>query len=157
VAKGGCETCHRVDSWRDITFDHGQTKYPLVAGHVGVACVPCHRRSVPPDRPAELRFAGVPRACEGCHRDPHLGQFTRKDGTVSCDRCHTAQSLKLTKFDHSRDAAYHLDGAHARLACAACHRTEVRNGVSFVRYKPLPTTCRGCHGASRQPAKGERP
>ena len=65
-------------------------------------------------------------------------------------------NLKASKFDHARDAAYRLDGAHVRLACAACHRPETRNGVTFVRYKPLPTTCRGCHGGSQPPATGER-
>jgi len=99
----------------------------------------------------------VPQACEGCHRDPHQGQFAGAGGPVSCERCHTTDDLKPSKFDHSRDAAYELDGAHARLACSACHRLETRNGVTFVRYKPLPTTCRGCHGASRQPGNGERP
>jgi hypothetical protein len=157
VAKGGCETCHRVESWRDIAFDHGQTKYPLVGAHARVACTPCHRRTASPGQPPELRFGGVPQACASCHRDPHQGQFAGKDGTVSCDRCHTTQSLKATKFDHSRDTRYRLDGAHARLACAACHRTETRNGATFVRYKPLPTTCRGCHGAGQVPTKGERP
>jgi hypothetical protein len=76
---------------------------------------------------------------------------------VSCERCHTTDDLKPSRFDHTRDAAYELDGAHARLACSACHLLETRNGVTFVRYKPLPTTCRGCHGASRQPGNGERP
>jgi hypothetical protein len=65
-------------------------------------------------------------------------------------------NLKASKFDHARDAAYRLDGAHVRLACAACHRPETRNGVTFARYKPLPTTCRGCHGGSQPSANGER-
>jgi hypothetical protein len=155
VAKGGCESCHRVDSWREVTFDHGLTKYALVGGHARVSCAPCHLRAVAPGRPAELRFAGVPQACESCHRDTHQGQFVRQ-GAVSCERCHTTQSLKATQFDHSRDSAYRLDGAHVRLACAACHRPETRNGVTFLRYKPLPTTCRGCHGSSQPPTNGER-
>ena len=156
VAKGGCETCHRVESWREIAFDHGQTKYPLVGSHTRVACASCHRRSVAAGRPAELRFAGVPQACESCHRDPHQGQFARA-GAVSCERCHTTANLRASKFDHARDSAYRPDGAHARLACTACHRPETRNGVTLVRYKPLPTTCRGCHGTSPKPAQGERP
>ena len=156
VAKGGCEACHRVESWRQVAFDHGQTRYSLSGRHARVACVSCHRRAQA-GQSARLRFAGVPQACEGCHRDPHQGQFAGTGGPVACERCHTTDDLKPSKFDHSRDAAYELDGAHARLACSACHRLETRNGVTFVRYKPLPTTCRGCHGASRQPGNGERP
>jgi hypothetical protein len=98
----------------------------------------------------------VPVSCEGCHRDPHQGQLAR-GGAASCERCHTTDNLAAAKFDHARDAAWHLDGAHSRVACAACHRPETRSGVTFVRYKPLPTTCRGCHGATPPPANGGRP
>ena len=154
VAKAGCESCHRVDSWREVAFDHAQTRYPLSGAHARVACAPCHREAGPP---ARLRFTGVPQACDGCHRDPHQGQFARAGGAVACDRCHTTDSLKASKFDHGRDTAYRLDGAHARIACTKCHRPETRNGVAFVRYKPLPTTCRGCHGSSLPPANGGRP
>ncbi len=153
-AKGACESCHRVESWRQVAFDHGQTRYPLSGRHARVACVSCHRVAEV-GQAARLRFAGLPQACDGCHRDPHQGQFAGAGGRVPCERCHTTEGLKASRFDHSRDAAYALDGAHARLACAACHRPETRNGVTFVRYKPLPTTCRGCHGG--QPAKGDRP
>jgi hypothetical protein len=156
VAKGGCESCHRVDSWRDVTFDHTQTRYPLSGSHARVACAPCHRRAEG-GQPARLRFAGVAQTCEGCHRDPHLGQFARAGKSVSCELCHTTENLKASKFDQARDAAWRLDGAHARVACSACHRPETRNGVAFVRYAPLPTTCRGCHGSSRTPANGDRP
>jgi hypothetical protein len=154
VAKGGCEACHRVDSWRQVAFDHAQTRYPLTGSHARVACGPCHR---PAGGPAPLRFAGVPLVCEGCHRDPHQGQFARGSSGSACDRCHTTDNLKASRFDHSRDAAYHLDGAHARLACSACHRPETRGGATFVRYKPLPTTCSGCHGPSGRPTKGDTP
>jgi hypothetical protein len=157
VAKGGCETCHRVDSWRQVAFDHAQTRYPLSGSHARVACTPCHRRSAAPGAPAVLRFAGVTQTCDGCHRDPHQGQFARPGGASACERCHTTENLKASRFDHSRDAAYKLDGAHARLACSACHRPETRNGATFIRYKPLPTTCRGCHGPSGRPANGEKP
>jgi hypothetical protein len=157
VAKGGCELCHRVDSWREIEFDHGQTRYPLSGSHARVACRRCHgRRDAAPATPP-LRFAGVPRSCEGCHRDPHQGQFARAGGGTDCERCHTTDNLKASKFDHGRDAAWPLDGAHARVACSACHRPETRNGATFIRYKPLPTTCIGCHGPSGRPTREGKP
>ena len=99
-----------------------------------------------------LRF--VAHQDSGYSSAPHLA-VAPAGGRVSCERCHTTDGLKASRFDHSRDAAYTLDGAHARLACGACHRPETRGGVTFVRYEPLPTTCRGCHGG--QPAKGDRP
>jgi hypothetical protein len=156
VAAGGCESCHRVESWREISFDHSRTKYPLSGRHARVACAPCHRRPEAAGEAHPLRFAGAPQSCDGCHRDPHRGQFVRA-GAVSCERCHTTEDLKASRFDHSRDAAYRLDGAHARLACSACHRPQTRDGATFVRYKPLPNTCRGCHGPSGPPAGGGRP
>jgi hypothetical protein len=162
VAKDGCEACHRVESWRQVSFDHGQTKYPLAGRHLQASCTACHRaaqggKTAGAARAAvPLRFAGVPQACEGCHRDPHQGQFANAGRAAACERCHTTDTVKASKFDHNRDAAYHLDGAHARLACAACHRTETRGAVRFVRYKPLPTTCGGCHRAGSVP-RGERP
>ncbi len=157
VAKGGCETCHRVDSWREVTFDHGQTRFALAGSHARVSCSGCHRSTEGGRPTGTLRFAGVPQACEGCHRDPHQGQFAAAGRATSCERCHTTENLKATKFDHARDSTYHLDGAHARLACEACHRRETRGGVSFTRYKPLPTTCSGCHGPSGRPDKVEKP
>jgi hypothetical protein len=155
VAESGCEACHDVASWRTVEFDHASTTYPLTGRHADVGCAQCHREATAAATPAHLRFAGVSRTCEGCHRDPHQGQFDRGAGT-GCDRCHTTADLRATRFDHNRDSAYRLDGAHARLACAACHREEIRNGVGVVRYRPLPTTCSGCHGPGRQPGHGER-
>lgn len=155
VETAGCDVCHVVESWRKVTFDHARTRYPLSGAHARVACLPCHRRSEGETTP--LRFVGIPQACEGCHRDPHQGQFASADRTTSCERCHTTQNLNATRFDHVLNSAYRLDGAHARLGCAACHRQETRDGAIFVRYKPLPTTCSGCHGPSGQPAKGDKP
>jgi hypothetical protein len=155
VAQTGCEGCHRVESWQAVAFDHGQTTYSLTGRHADVACAGCHRAGPPEAAPAALRFAGVSQACQGCHRDPHLGQFDR-GGPTACDRCHTTADLRATGFDHDRDSTYRLDGAHRRLECAACHRCENRDGASVVRYRPLPTNCSGCHGAGRYPADGER-
>jgi hypothetical protein len=162
VAKGGCEACHRVESWRQVAFDHGQTKYPLAGSHLRVSCTGCHGTGAAAQAnavggPSRLRFVGVPVACAGCHRDPHEGQFAGAADASSCERCHTTDTVKASRFDHDRDATYRLDGAHARLACAACHRTETRGATKFVRYKPLPTTCGGCHRGGSVPINGGHP
>jgi hypothetical protein len=152
MARTGCEGCHRVESWRTVGFDHSQTRYPLAGSHAKVACAGCHKRAGKAGV-VTLAFASLPTACESCHRDPHQGQFARAGQATSCERCHTTDTVRAARFDHSRDAAYRLDGAHGRLACAACHRSETRGGVRFVRYTPLPTTCSGCHGG-RAPGDG---
>jgi hypothetical protein len=144
---GGCASCHRVSSWADTTFDHRATRFALTGAHAGVACAGCHPRAGDPPRP---RLLGTPLACAGCHRDPHAGQFA-DGGATLCERCHTTTDLRAARFDHEKDAAFALAGAHARLACSACHREEARDGVRFVRYKPLGRACRDCHA---EPAAG---
>ena len=138
-----------------MAFDHGQTRYPLTGSHARVACGACHGRRESASAP--LRFAGVPLSCDGCHRDPHQGQFARGAAGSACERCHTTDNLKASRFDHGRDAAWRLDGAHAKVACAQCHKPETRDGATFIRYKPLAKTCSGCHGPSGRPPKEDKP
>jgi hypothetical protein len=151
----GCESCHKVESWRLVAFDHMLTRYPLTGAHGRTGCTGCHRK-VDAGTPRErLRFASTPEACDSCHQDPHRGQFARA-GTVACDRCHTTTDLKAAKFDHNRDSSYPLDGAHARVPCASCHPSEKRAGGAFVRYKPVPRGCSDCHGPVPPVAKQAR-
>lgn len=148
-----CEDCHRVASWRQSHFDHGRTRFALTGRHERVACAACHRAAA--DR-SKWRFVGVSTACASCHRDPHLGQFAAA-GVTACERCHTTEDTRATGFDHGRDSSYPLDGAHKAVACALCHRTETKDGRAFVRYTPVPKTCRGCHGKRGASTPGERP
>jgi hypothetical protein len=86
------------------------------------------------------------RACVSCHaaRNPHAQQF----GERGCEQCHTTDSFRITRFDHVR-TAFPLDGAHIRVACAACHKTDIdAAGRRSVRYRPVPTTCTACHGGA---------
>lgn len=151
----GCEGCHRVDSWRQVSFDHGRTRFVLSGGHAKPACVACHTKIEAGTPRERLQMAGLTSSCQGCHKDPHLGQFTRAGEASSCERCHTTDNVKASRFDHKRDSAYALDGAHLKLACTVCHRPERKDGVTFTRYKPLPQTCKGCHGPTPPPGKGE--
>ncbi len=149
---GTCESCHKVDGWRPASFDHGGTRFALEGAHARIACAACHRSAL---AGGAVSYAGLAQACAGCHRDPHEGQFASLGRPTACERCHTPVSFQKTKFDHVRDSRFRLDGAHARLACASCHKSELRAGMTFVRYKPLPITCSGCHaprGASGGPA-----
>jgi hypothetical protein len=151
-AQSGCETCHRVESWREVGFDHAKTRYTLTGRHAEVGCVRCHARS---QGAATIAFkvAVSESECATCHSDPHDGQFTA-GGRTPCERCHSTDSLRATGFVHARDSRYPLDGAHARLACDSCHRPVERDGRRTVLYKPLPVTCAGCHVAGRIAANG---
>jgi hypothetical protein len=152
VKAGGCEACHTVESWRAASFDHDRTRFALAGGHARAPCAACHRGKG--EAAGALRLAGLPTTCAGCHQDPHQGQFAREGRPAPCERCHTGQDLGASRFAHAK-TAWPLDGAHARLPCAACHRLETRAGVAYVRYRPLPTTCRGCHtdASAPQPQK----
>ncbi len=112
----------------------------------------CHAHTEDPA--TRIGFKGAGAECAGCHRDPHAGQFAAANGRTACERCHATDSLQATRFVHSRDSRYPLDGAHARLACGSCHKPEVANAVRVVRYKPLPVTCAGCHAARPTAANG---
>lgn len=119
-----CDLCHSTAAWRPATFDHTLSNFPLTGAHTAVACESCH---------ADGRFQGTPSQCAGCHLedDAHQGRF----GT-DCVLCHSTTAWKPATFDHAR-SAFQLTGAHATVACEACH--------AAGRFQGTPTTCIGCH------------
>lgn len=147
AAADGCAACHGVESWRRVVFDHARTRFALTGGHLEPACADCHPRTDVGTPRARVRLANTPLQCAACHKDPHQGQLKRA-GSTACDGCHSVEDWKKTRFDHARDAAFELDGAHVRLGCGECHRPEKKGKALIVRYKPLPRTCKGCHPPS---------
>jgi len=141
-----CGTCHATEGWAGGLFDHSTTRFPLTGAHTAVDCEGCHARETGPDGRPVRRFAGLDTACATCHADtsPHRDQF---DGRA-CDTCHDTAAFTLAGFDHTR-TRFPLDGAHAAVACASCHRTEEDAAGSFVRFRPLGTACADCHGSGR--------
>jgi hypothetical protein len=159
IAKGGCEFCHLVDSWKASTYDHSQAKFALEGRHKNVACRACHGKDK--QDAAILQFAGLTQKCVDCHEDIHRGQFvkiinikTDINNMVDCSRCHNSVSWKPEKFDHNRDTAFKLDGAHVKLLCVDCHKPSIVDGKSFVKYKPLGSSCSDCHGGKMMPGEG---
>jgi hypothetical protein len=147
----GCQACHTTQSWRNPTgFDHSKTEFPLTGAHRSVACADCHTAKAG----QTSAFTGTPKNCEGCHQDPHGGQFVRADGQATCANCHDVARWTPSKFDHNRDSAFSLEGAHQNVLCASCHqlRREV-NGQPVLFYKPTPTACADCH-ADKQAQRG---
>jgi hypothetical protein len=92
-----------------------------------------------------VRFAGLPLTCNGagCHVDPHAGQFAARTRGSACTACHTEAAWASLVFNHQTDTDYPLDGAHRRLQCAACHKSQGQPPV--VHYLPLPHRCEDCH------------
>lgn len=132
-ASGACKSCHtdHVGRAADIVhapsrgFNHAFTDYALKGKHAQAPCASCHVRGV--------KFRNAPTACIGCHRNNDVHKGGLGD---ACQRCHTEQAWKSVTFDHGA-TRFPLLGAHARVACAACH--------AGGRFKGAPTACVSCH------------
>ncbi|HVS18936.1 MAG TPA: hypothetical protein VMT18_10080, partial [Planctomycetota bacterium] len=143
-----CAACHTPHGFADLelraSFAHGaRTGFGLAGAHARLDCRACHGPGVvaPANSGARLAHArafgfaseharGDPATCAGCHADPHSSLFAERaaldpdDVRASCSACHTAEAFAGTAaagFDHGRWGGFVLDGAHARLECAACH------------------------------------
>lgn len=140
-----CDACHGQEAWLPSDYDlarhQREASYALVGAHVAVACESCHRSA-----DGTLQFRIEAGSCFDCHRSasPHGDQFPGR----ACDACHVGDSFLIDAFDHDA-TRFPLDGAHQGVACARCHLSESRaNGRLEVRYRPLGTECRDCHGGS---------
>jgi hypothetical protein len=158
LGERGCETCHRVESWRTSRFDHSLTRFALAGRHTEVSCRPCHALVPDPGTVGALIFAGVRTDCAACHADVHRGQFTESESALTdCRRCHATRGWKQLQFDHRRDARFPLDGAHARVSCDKCHAVLTDEAGSFTNYKPLDVKCASCHTDDSTLSRQERP
>ncbi len=144
-----CEGCHNVESWQSVAFDHTKTKFTLVGKHALIACRDCHSDRKNAFDPAAMKFVITNFNCADCHQDVHRGQFASAIATpaTNCDRCHFSTTWKDLNFDHNRDSAYKLEGAHSKVPCKLCHRQESTDSGPIVRYKPIGTDCKTCHDA----------
>jgi hypothetical protein len=151
----GCLTCHGVESFKKVRFDHDKdARFPLVGKHRTAACASCHR----PDARGVVQYRPLPLACAGCHADVHAGQFLAKgQAATDCARCHENTAWKAAtpagqlafenlKYRHEKPfTSFQLRGKHKGLECAKCHALVQVGGAEVRRYKPLPTACEGCH------------
>lgn len=128
-----CEECHRPASWTAVTWDHGsRTGLPLNGAHRTLNCDACHKGRV---------FAATSFDCYACHREDYEEagdpDHVRAGFPTSCEICHRPSdtSFGQARFDHA--GAFPLQGRHATLDCAACHKNNV--------YAGTPRDCYGCH------------
>ncbi len=145
----GCEGCHQLESWRLVTFDHDQTALPLRGGHSVLACAECHAAT------GDKSTTGVTlnqaqAACLTCHDDPHDRQFATATANNRCASCHAFDDWTAPLFDHDRDAAFALQGAHRGVSCEACHPAEERDDGLLIRYRPLGSSCESCHSPTER-------
>jgi len=150
-----CQKCHGEAGWKPAKgFDHQKAAYPLAGAHLRVACEKCHPRLVDPAGkggfPAAVgeryaKFKPIPfDACTSCHKDPHQNRFG-----PACASCHVVagwrklQPAGASAAVHDR-TRYPLRGAHAQVACKACHGPF--KGQRKATYKGLAfAACDDCH------------
>jgi hypothetical protein len=119
-----CGSCHSERNWKESTFDHAKTAFPLLGNHAKVKCESCHR---------DADYKRTPKDCASCHAkdDVHAGQLGAR-----CDSCHDAATWKKARFDHGR-TSFPLLGRHLLVECATCHASK--------RYKDAKSDCIACH------------
>lgn len=117
-----CESCHVERGWKQTTFDHAKTKFPLLDRHLNVECLTCHTTA---------KLDQTPTTCAGYHAkdDVHKNKLGDR-----CDTCHDARTWKKARgFDH-RQTKFSLTGKHEPVTCAKCHTTKLFAGTSTVCY-----------------------
>jgi predicted CXXCH cytochrome family protein len=136
-----CSKCHVTESWTAAGFDHSVTSFKLEGAHNRVSCGACHK----PDEATQTKvvFAPIGTQCATCHENVHGRQF-EKNGSTNCRSCHGVEKWKEVKFDHNR-AAFKLDGKHAQVSCAGCHKKALVDGQYVVQYKFESFECIVCH------------
>ncbi len=147
-----CSACHNTKGFSEITatrgFDHARTEFPLRGRHAVVKCADCHKdfTSEPGRRPPA-------ETCATCHRvDPHAGTATLAGKAADCAACHGEAGFSPGVFPAERhnQTRYPLEGKHALVRCADCHRREPagsasRWGAARVVIRPSFDACNVCH------------
>jgi nitrate/TMAO reductase-like tetraheme cytochrome c subunit len=138
-----CTTCHSIDSWKVISFDHNKTEFKILGKHKTVSCGNCHVHKTDTGM-TSYQFASLKNSdCISCHRDIHLGQFSAGSNPV-CEKCHGFDNWKPEKFNHE-NTLFPLKGAHEKISCSNCHKKVQENGNEFIKYKLKDFKCAVCH------------
>jgi hypothetical protein len=149
IKAGGCEYCHNVNSWRAVSFDHKQTKFPLEGKHATIKCRECHKPVKQELSQHSIGFGGLQTYCQSCHKDVHQGQFAKADESgqmaTDCGKCHSPKNWVPDKFDHNQ-TAFKLEGAHKKVVCTGCHKKVMKGDREFTWFKPIDKSCESCHG-----------
>lgn len=137
-----CKNCHVTDSWTTgLVFDHSQTDFALEGAHARAQCSECHKKDV---QTPHGRFRNMATDCASCHENVHGRQFEQQ-GVTDCRRCHGFEAWDNKLFDHNK-TDFPLEGKHAEVACAECHKPKFIDGAERTEYKIQKFECMDCHG-----------
>jgi hypothetical protein len=132
--KETCTSCHDDKNWRQTTFDHEKSNFPLKEKHKDLSCQSCHVNDVAVELGSQ---------CITCHlsKDKHLNTFGNK-----CASCHSEQGWDKTRYDHFKETKFRLLGKHESLSCEGCHLLPSRTYNNRENHSSkLEKTCNGCH------------
>lgn len=149
-----CETCHSTTNWKDATFDHSLSAFPLDGAHRQVDCQGCHKNNV---------FKGTPQECAACHADPafHAGLFPNQ----ACSACHTTTAWRPARFNGSHP--FPINHGKTNNACADCHQPNLTQWTCYTCHAQAETArkhqkegianftdCLGCHPTGQKDESG---
>jgi len=162
-----CTTCHGTTTWAGATLDHPTVSggFPLLGAHATVACRSCHSN---PDYSLPWTPADA-QDCQSCHEEDAAGATPPHTSFPStCTTCHTTTTWAGATLDHPTvSGGFTLVGAHAAIACTACHsnpdfslpwspaddqdcescHADDAKGAT-PPHASFPTTCTTCHGTT---------
>jgi nitrate/TMAO reductase-like tetraheme cytochrome c subunit len=136
-----CQSCHTVNHWSEIIFDHSQTNFELTGIHQSTRCSACHEDGDGSTVP--ISFSGLSGICTHCHTDAHFGQF-EVNGHTDCTNCHGFENWQAIAFDHN-SADFILEGKHEEVACSDCHKEIQTSQNTYIQYKFEDFRCVVCH------------
>ncbi len=131
-----CEYCHTPEGWRfpGMFIElHEATRFPLLGAHRMIDCQNCHVNQ------ENDEFTPMPFRCQDCHLNNYMQaksvDHVRARLSLQCEECHDIERVSWApaRFDH---ATFPLEGAHASIPCADCHKTG---------FDPSATNCIDCH------------
>ena len=168
-----CTACHDERAFNPALLDveaHNRFTFRLEGAHRATPCTACHAELAepvatgPPGAGSTLLLATQPMrklefkqsrtASAECHKTPHGEQFAKRARGGECQSCHGLEAFRpATRFNHDRDSAFALKGAHARVACDKCHPShQGEDGKPQIIYNPIPRRCEECHrGKTSEP------
>jgi len=142
-----CKSCHDQKSWKNIHFNHDDTKFKLRYSHKKIDCQACHKGILYKEK--------LKTSCYFCHKtnDVHQGSLGK-----NCIKCHNQIKWKdKISFDHDL-TPYPLLGIHVLTSCENCHQDEtfiIKNQTCFdchqaldIHDSTLGKNCALCHTAN---------
>ena len=122
--------CHNTKDWKQSTFNHSTTAFPLTGAHIATECAACHKGT----------YKGTPVDCNACHNSKYKQAVNPNHTTAGisteCKTCHGTASWSPSSFNHTVTSGFELTGGHSGKQCADCHKGNTNTASS---------ECVSCH------------